>query len=57
MSLPTALLEEAVRVTVEAIAWWGAFNNYVDLILSNFDPNPPRVDKNGHFTYFLPFVM
>ena len=22
----------------------------------NFTPHPPRVDKNGHFTYYLPFV-
>ena len=28
----------------------GAFNNYVDQILTNFDPLPPRVDKRGHFT-------
>ena len=29
-----------------------AFNNYVDPVLSNFDPHPlDRVDKNGHLTY------
>ena len=26
----------------------GAFNNYVDQILTNLDPLPPRVDKRGH---------
>ena len=25
---------------------YGAFNNYVDQILPNFDPLPPRVDKD-----------
>ena len=36
----------------------GAFKNYVDQILPNFDTPTPRarVDKNGHFTYYLPFV-
>ena len=35
----------------------GTFNNYVDPILSNFDPlHTPQVDKNGHFTYYLTFV-
>ena len=34
----------------------GAFNNYVDQILSNFDHLPPRVDNCGHFIYYLPFV-
>ena len=27
-----------------------SFNNYVDQILTNFDPLPSRVDKHGHFT-------
>ena len=31
----------------------GAFYNYFDKIWPNFDPPPPRVDKSGHFTYFL----
>ena len=31
----------------------GAFNNYVDQILSNFDPLTPRVNKHGHFTYTI----
>ena len=35
----------------------GAFNNYVDQILPNLYPTPPRVDKIGRFSYFLPFVM
>ena len=26
----------------------GAFNNYVDQILTIFDPLPPRVDKRGY---------
>ena len=33
-----------------------AFNNYVDQILPNSDPPPPRVDINRHFTYYLTFV-
>ena len=33
--------------------FWGTFNNYVDQLLPNFDPLPPRVDKRGHFTYLL----
>ena len=35
----------------------GAFNNYVDQILSNFDHLPPLVDKTRHFTHHLPFVI
>ena len=31
----------------------GAFNNYVDQILPNFDHLPPRVDKHEHFTYYV----
>ena len=34
----------------------GAFNNYVDPMLPNFDPTPPRVDKIELIIYFLPFV-
>ena len=33
---------------------YSLFNNYLDQILPNF--GPPRVDKNGHFTYYLSFV-
>ena len=33
-----------------------AFNNYVDTILPNFDPHPPRMDKNTHSTNFPHFV-
>ena len=35
-----------------------SFNNYVDQILPDFEPLPQAtwVDKNGHFTYYLPFV-
>ena len=33
------------------LSYKGAFNNYVDQILTIFDPlPPPRVDKSGHFT-------
>ena len=32
----------------------GSFKNYVDQILH---PHTPRVGKNGHFLYFLHFVM
>ena len=37
----------------------GAFKKYVDQILPNFDTPTPRarVDKNGHFTYYLLFVI
>ena len=37
----------------------GAFKNYVDQIFPNFDTPTPRarVDKNGHFTYYLLFVI
>ena len=42
---------EHVRILAKEV-----FNNYVDQILPNFDPPPPRVDKNGHFTYYLPFT-
>ena len=28
---------------------YGTFNNYVDKVLPNFDPLPPRVDKYGSF--------
>ena len=34
-------LQEHVRISDN-----GAFNNYVDQILPNFDPPYPRVDKN-----------
>ena len=34
----------------------GAFNNYVDLILPDFDHLPPRVEKHEYFTYYLHFV-
>ena len=34
----------------------GAFNNYVDQILPNFDPTPLEWTKIGRITYFLPFV-
>ena len=34
---------------------WGSFNNYVDQILPNFDPLPPRVDNCGYFTWYPPF--
>ena len=40
----------------------GAFNNYVDQMLPNFaqqfpllPPHPHWVDKNWHFTYYLPW--
>ena len=36
---------------------YGTFNNYVDKVLPNFDPLPPRVDNCGHFTWYLAFVM
>ena len=29
---------------------------FVDQILPNLEPPPPRVDKNGHFAYYIPFV-
>ena len=29
----------------------------MDPILPNFDPYPPRMDKNWHWTYYLPSVM
>ena len=32
----------------------GSFNNYVDQFWPNFDHLPPRVDNDGHFTYFKP---
>ena len=32
-----------------------AFNNYVDQILPNSDPPPPRVDINRHFTYYISY--
>ena len=35
----------------------GAFNNYVDQILPNFDPLLAQVDKHGHHTYYLPFFI
>ena len=28
----------------------------MDQILPNFDPHPACVEKDGHFTYYLPFV-
>ena len=28
------------------------FNNYMNQLLNNFDPHPPQVDQNGHFTYY-----
>ena len=34
----------------DSIYYKEAFNKYVDQILTNFDPLPPRVDKRGHFT-------
>ena len=35
----------------------GAFNNYMDQILTNFDPLSPRVDKHGHLpTLYLTFL-
>ena len=34
----------------------GTFNNYVDQFLPNFYPQPPRVDKRGHFTTPLPLL-
>ena len=34
--------------------FWALADNYVDQILPIFDP--PWVDKNGHFTYFLQLV-
>ena len=42
--------------TVACVINWGSFNNYVDQILPNFDPLPPRVDNCGHFTHYQPFV-
>ena len=36
--------------------FWGSFNNYVNQILPNFNPLPPRVDKHGHFKNYLSFV-
>ena len=42
-------LQEHVRISDN-----GAFNNYVDQILLNFDPHPPRVNKNGHFHTIYP---
>ena len=35
---------------------WGAFNNYGDKILPNFDPLFPRVEYCGQFTSYIPFV-
>jgi hypothetical protein len=34
----------------------GAFNNYMDQILSNLTAYPSLVEYFGHFTYYLPFV-
>ena len=39
--------------TVACVINWGSFNNYVYQILPNFDPLPSRVDKHGHFKYYL----
>ena len=38
------------RMARKSIEFLGSFFNYVDKILPNFDPLPPRVDKCGHFT-------
>ena len=35
----------------------GSFNNYEDRILTNFGPHPHRVDKNGHFTYYVSTLL
>ena len=49
----TVLLDWSISL---ATASWGSYNNYVDQILPNFDPLPPRVDNRGHFTWYLHFV-
>ena len=36
----------------KSIEFLGSFFNYVDKILPNFDPLPPRVDKHGHAILF-----
>ena len=36
----------------KSIEFLGSFFNYVDKILPNFDPLPPRVDKHGHAIHF-----
>ena len=32
----------------------GAFNNYVDQFDTILTTHPPRVDKRGHFAYYIP---
>ena len=43
----------------KSIEFLGSFFNYVDKILPNFDPLPPRVDKHGHAIHFavVPLVV
>ena len=44
------------RILIGFNEWVGGGNNYVDQILSDFDPHPLRRNKNGYFTSYLPFA-